>query len=147
MNASKDMMSTVRHKPGPSMSMITQTECDSAGSVVIGQSSTNQETEETSCAKPKFSYEDSSGGYITMGGRVIQAQHFRNISYKGRGEGVTKPAFSRSNSISNRRKVQQNMISDQYLRGENEGDNLTPTKRKLVQNNNTGTLRMIFERI
>ena len=133
-NASKDVMSTVRHKPGPSLSMIIQTECDSTGSVVIGQSSTNQETEEMSCAKPKFSVEDSSGGHITMGGRGIQAQHVRNNSYKGRGEGVTKPAFSHSNSISSRRKVQHNMKSDQYLRGKNEGDNLTPTKRKLVQN-------------
>ena len=127
------------------MSMSTQTECDGAGSVVIGQSSTNQETEEKSCAKPKFRNGDSSGGYITKGGRVIQAQHFRNITYKGRGEGVTKPAVSSSISISDRRIIQQKRTNDQYLRGETEGDKLTPTKRKLVQNSNTGTLRMIFE--
>ena len=119
-------------------------ECDSTGSVVIGESSTNQETEEMSCAKPKFSFNNSSVGYITVGGRVVQAQKFRNISYKGRGEGMPKPALSQFN-LNIRRKSQQNVISDQSLRGENEGDSLTPTKRKLVQNCNTGTLRMIFE--
>jgi hypothetical protein len=119
-------------------------ECDSTGSVVIGESSTNQETEEMSCAKPKFSFNNSSVGYITVGGRVVQAQKFRNISYKGRGEGMPKPALSQYN-LNIRRKSQQNVISDQSLRGENEGDSLTPTKRKLVQNCNTGTLRMIFE--
>ena len=118
-------------------------ECDSTGSVVIGESSTNQETEEMSCAKPKFSFNNSSVGYITVGGRVVQAQKFRNISYKGRGEGMPKPALSQYN-LNIRRKSQQNVISDQSLRGENEGDSLTPTKRKLVQNCNTGTLRMIL---
>ena len=138
MNASKDVMNAVQHEPSPIMSI--QTECDSAGSGVIGRSSTNQETEE-SCAKPKFKSEHSSGGYITKGGRVIQAQHFRNLTYRGRGEGVTKPAFS----ISDRRNVQQSRMNNQYSRGETESDFLTPTKRKLIQNNNTGTLRMIFE--
>jgi hypothetical protein len=38
---------------------------------------------------------------------VIQAQHFRNITYKGRGEGVMKPAVSSSISISDRRIIQQ----------------------------------------
>ena len=57
---------------------------------------------------------------------------------------MPKPALSQYN-LNIRRKSQQNVISDQSLRGENEGDSLTPTKRKLVQNCNTGTLRMIFE--
>ena len=104
---SKDVMNTVQHDPSPSMSMNTQPDCDSAGSVVIGQSSTNQETEVKSCAKPKFRNGDSSGGYITKGVRVLQAQHFRNITYKRRGEGVTKPAYSSSISISDRRIIQQ----------------------------------------
>ena len=54
---------------------------------------------------------------------------------------MTKPAFS----ISDRRNVQQSRTNNQHSRGETESDFLTPTKRKLIQNNNTGTLRMIFE--
>ena len=52
------------------------TECDSAGSVVIGEEPTNQETDERSCAKP---ISKSSKGYISMGGKALGTKFFKNI--------------------------------------------------------------------
>ena len=68
---------------------------------------------------------------------------------------MTKPAFIHSKF--NKRESQFNMTSDKHSRGDSQGaessrssdsnlnSNLTPTKRKLIQNCNTGTLLKIFE--
>jgi hypothetical protein len=112
------------------------TECDSAGSIVIGEESTNQETDERSCAKPNST---SSKGYISMGGKALDTkQFFKNIPYKGRGGGVTKTIHSK---FSKRENTQQRS-SDSNL---NLNNILTPTKRKLIQKCNTGNLLKIFE--
>ena len=68
---------------------------------------------------------------------------------------MTKPAFIHSKL--NKRESQFNMTSGKHSRGDSQGaessrssdsnlnSNLTPTKRKLIQNCNTGTLLKIFE--
>ena len=70
---------------------------------------------------------------------------------------MTKPALIHSKF--SKRERQFNMTSDKHSRGDIQGaessksrssdsnlnSNLTPTKRKLIQNCNTGTLLKIFE--
>ena len=67
--------------------------------------------------------------------------HFENNSHKGRGTRVTIPEVFKKRVYAHLKQSKQNV----QFNMESDEENLTPTKRKLVQNSNTQTVLRIFK--
>ena len=67
--------------------------------------------------------------------------HFEDNSHKGRGTRVTIPAVFKKRVYTPLKQPKQSI----NFRWESAIENLTPTKRKLVQNSNTQTVLRMFK--
>ena len=130
---------------------VQQLGCECEGSAAIGRELTNQNTEQTICRTIKYNTQ-SEGELISKLGRgarlpmsavvkvleEINIQH-KNMSRKGRGARVTIPAiFEKKVSTPLKSKII-------HRSGESNNENLTPVKRKLLQNFNTQTMLRVFK--
>jgi hypothetical protein len=127
---------------------VQQTECKCEGSDAIGRELTNQNAEQTICSTV-INNTQSKGGPSSSLGRgahmpktaVVKDVNiqFENNSHKGRGARVTIPAVFRKKVYTPLKK------KNIHRNGESVEGNLTPVKRKLLQNSNTQTMLRIFK--
>ena len=118
----------------------------------IGRELTNQKAEQAICSTVRNTTQPKGGTSSSLGRGthtpktavvkdVIVDIQFEKNSHKGRGARVTIPAVFKSKvNTPLKQNIHHNM-------GNVEGNrNLTPVKRKLVQNSNTQTVLRVFKR-
>ena len=119
--------------------------CVCAESPGIGRVTTNSKTAISNVQK----FDDAKGGTCQNPGRGGQTaeslEGLENLSHnKGRGAKVTIPAqFSRQDIHFSRQDIHSN--SEKNINTQSRGEFNTPTKRRLIQNENTKTLLSVFE--